>query len=324
MRKKLLGIIMLCACLAGILYLNTGSRVISIPDEKKEGSVMVNVYFNDEYIIKSVDLEEYLIGVVASEMPPLFEPEALRAQAVAARTYIIKKMITGGSEQDMGAAVCNDPAHCKGYIDDERAKMLYGEKWEDEYRGRIKTAVDSTRAEIMTYEDEPITATFFAMSGGRTENSADVWGQDLPYLHSVDSAVDAEAPGFETSVEVSLGEFKDKILKFDPDADFNKSAFENIERSGGGAVLCVTCFGVRIKGTQMRSIFSLRSANFEMSRSEDSVTFTVRGYGHGVGMSQWGANLLAKQGMNYVEILKTYYEGIEISNYTKTQEKINS
>ena len=252
------------------------------------------------------DFDKYIIGVVAAEMPALYNSEALKAQAVASRTYSINSMERGD--------ITDYSKIGQAYIDEaEMAKRWSGSF--DEYYSKIAEAVLSTSKEIILYEGEPIVAVFHAFSGGRTENSEDVWKEDLPYLKSVSSSFDANANGFEQEVRFSGSEFITLLQAVYPDLVFGKGdIIEQIkinEYTQGGYVKSITIGNKIMSGTTLRGILTLRSANFEVYRDMDKIVFVVKGYGHGAGMSQVGANCLAEEGYTYKQILEHYYSGID-------------
>ena len=259
--------------------------------------------------IQKFNLEDYLFGVVAAEMPAAFHEEALKAQAVAARTYIINKKIAGNSDHS-DADVCTDSIHCKAYLTENEIVSKYGEGWMTDYSAKIKKAIRDTAGEIAVYEEQPIEAVFHSTGSGITENAKDVWGGEVPYLVSVESPGDAESPVYLSDVPVSFKEIKEKV--FDKtNKDISVYAGE-ITRNESGSVKSIDIGGVQFGGVEVREMFSLPSANFEVSLSGENLVFHCKGKGHGVGMSQYGAQYFAKQGMNYKDILKTYYKGIEI------------
>lgn len=282
----------------------------------------INVYFTEEGKTHEVNMEDYLVCVVSAEVPASFHDEAIKAQAVAARTYIYnkyKKFTENPSlapDEHKDAAVCTDYTHCCAYYSKEKLQEIHGDEWMKTYYDKIVNCVRETKGEIILYEDEPITASFHASSGGcRTENSGDVWSNDLPYLVSVESPGEDKREGYNTVVTVSCDEFKAKINEKYPDAalgDDRNSWFGDISYTEGNSVNTIVIGNTQIKGTQMRSLFGLKSACFEISMLDDTVTFNVHGSGHGVGMSQHGANIMAREGKSYTDILKWYYTGVEI------------
>ncbi len=266
--------------------------------------------------VREYELEEYLIGVVGAEMPASFPDDALKAQAVAARTFIISRIMAdkGDVPEHKGAAVCTNPAHCKAWKSTEELCAAWGDKAEENLK-KIKTAVKATENEIIVYNGEPITAVYYSMSGGKTENAADVWGGEVPYLKSVASGFDENAPNFNSEASFTFDEFKEIILKEAPDAVFGENPaewFSDAALSEGGGVMSIKIGGVEFKGTKIRTMFSLRSHNFTVAPVGDKIVFKVKGYGHGVGLSQWGSKFLADSGKSYIDILKYYYTGVEV------------
>lgn len=263
--------------------------------------------------VETVTMADWLPGVVAGEMPASFEEEALKAQAVAARTYIMYSM---GREKPAHpeADVCDDPSCCKAHASDE----TLSEKWGSDYEAnwsKIQEAVSSTDGEYMSYGGEVIQAVFHSSSAGMTEDSSAIW-QAEPYLVSVDSPETAEnVPDYVTSVTVSPEDFRDTVLSAYPEAEFGDDpAFwlGAAVRDASGRVESVDIGGAQVPGTQLRTLFELRSTAFTLDYTEDGFLFTVTGYGHGVGMSQYGANVMAQDGSDYEDILTHYYPGAEL------------
>ena len=258
--------------------------------------------------VYDVDMQEYLIGVVAAEMPAYFEPEALKAQAVAARTYAMYCAATG---RHSDAQVCTDYACCQAWISREDMESNWGESFETNYAA-ISQAVEETRGEYLCYEGEPVFAAFHSSSCGATEDCGAIWNP-MPYLVSVPSPETADTvPGFVSQVELSSLDFRDTVLSAYPWADFTgeeSSWVGEISLEDSGRVAWAVLGGVEIPGTEIRSLFSLRSTAFTLEYTGSGFLFTVTGYGHGVGMSQHGANLMAAQGSDYTQILAHYYPG---------------
>lgn len=280
--------------------------------EKSMQTHEISVFFADENNTRTMNLDEYLCGVVAAEMPASFETEALKAQAVAARSYAIYKKNNPGNEHP-DAAVCTDFAHCKAYKSHHRMQQEWGGEFA-KYFNKINGAVTATSGEILTYDGEVALAVFHSQSGsGRTENSSDVWGGNVPYLVSVESHGEENAPNFYSTAVFSFEEFTKKINDEFPDIKIKSSdEIGEIEKSEGGSVKNITIAGVKISGKDIRKIFGLRSSCFKVIAEQESVKFEVSGYGHGVGMSQYGANTMAKEGYNYKQILTHYYSGTQI------------
>ncbi len=296
--------------LFSILILFPSLVALSFSEQKEKSRTtavpQVPVLHTDTNEIVCENLEDYLVGVVAAEMPASFHREALCAQAVAARTYILNRMESGEKSPDHpDAAVCTDSTHCKAWFSKEYMEESLGETWLSESYPKILEAVESTRGEILLYEQMPIVAVFHSTGSGKTENAEDVWGGALPYLRSVESAGDLDSPKFSSTTTVS----KDEICKT---LGVLIPTVGTYTRSEGGSVLAVDIGGFLFKGTDIRSYFHLNSANFEIEETETDFIFHVKGNGHGVGMSQYGANGMAQSGSTYPEILKTYYTGVEI------------
>ena len=296
--KKIISYIIAYALLTlGLPYL------IATPKKVESASEKIRVLNSSDGKIFETDLEEYLFGVIAGEMPASFNIEALKAQAVAARTFIINRKENPSADHP-DAVVCNDSTHCKAWLSNEEISEKFGDEWQKNYSKKIRDAVSSTNGEIIEYNGEPIVAVFHSTGSGKTENSGDVWSENLPYLKSVDSPGDNTSPKFYSNVTVSKQD-AEKILGV-------PLFIGNVIHTDGGSVKTMEISGKTFSGTEMRSLFGLNSANFTISENDNSITFNVTGHGHGVGMSQYGANSLAENGMNYKDILKTYYSGVDI------------
>jgi stage II sporulation protein D len=259
---------------------------------------------NENNEIETLDIEEYLVGVLAAEMPASFEEEALKAQAVASRTYAIYKINHNENKQyDILTDITN-----QSYITKEKMQ----EKWENDYEKyltKITTAVNETEDEVMYYDDEVIEAFYFSMSNGKTENSATVFSEDLPYIKSVDSTWENEdINNFLVTTTFSKTEFCQKLSL----ADCNNITISNITKTEGNRVKEMTINNKNYSGTNLRNLLNLRSTDIEIAINDNDILITTKGYGHGVGMSQYGANMMAKNGYNYKEILNYYYNDITI------------
>ncbi len=301
-------------CLS-IPNLGAGDRSAS-PVDETYGKAVASL---DLYDVKSgkttkIDLEEYITGVVAGEMPATFEPEALKAQAVAARTYTLEKMQNGGSSVKEGADMSTDSSRDQAYSDREARQAKWGSNFEA-YEQKLEAAVNATKGQIMVYDGQPIKALFHSTSGGMTEDVEKVYSAFLPYLRAVESRGEEDAPHFTGTKTVTASEFITAITK--EGAKINGKSPEGtvgeIKRTASGRVDTVTIGGKRFTGREIRSLFDLDSTNFTIGVSSSSVTFHTKGYGHGVGMSQTGANAMAKGGSNYAQILKHYYTGVKIA-----------
>ena len=290
-------------------------RTVVTPAVSQDSQITVRVQLGDGEVL-ALPLDKYLWRVVAAEMPASFEPEALKAQAVAARTYTMSKM-ERTSETHPDADVCTDITCCQAYITPEQAAVNWGDNAQA-YTEKISAAVSDTDGMAALYQGQPIQAVFFSSAAGKTVDAVEVWGNSVPYLTSVDSPEGEEVPNYHSNVTVPLEEFKSKLLAQYPGADLSGDPsgwFQNVVPNSAGGVETVDVGGVTVSGTALRTLFALRSTSFTVSADADGVTFSVTGYGHGVGMSQYGANALAKQGKNYVEILTWYYTGIEVAQY---------
>ncbi|MEG1633668.1 MAG: stage II sporulation protein D [Oscillospiraceae bacterium] len=259
---------------------------------------------------KTVSMAEWLPGVVAGEMPALFEEEALKAQAVAARTYIISRKRLGTSAHPE-ADVCDNPDCCKAHTSSENLRLKWGDNYESCMQ-KINAAVSATDGEYLSYGGEAIQALFHSSSPGRTEDSGALWAA-LPYLVSVDSPETAEdVPNFVTEVAVSVTDFASTLRAagYSPDLSATPDKWVGkLEEDGGGRVAVAPIGGTEFTGAELRRIFALRSAAFTLEYINGEFLFTVTGFGHGVGMSQYGANVMAKNGADYAEILARYYPG---------------
>ena len=264
--------------------------------------------------VATLTLADYLWRVVAAEMPASFETEALRAQAVTARTYTLYQMSIGANPNHPEADMCTDISCCQAYLDPEQAATNWGDG-ASAYAAKITDAVSSTDGQAIFYEGELIDAVFFSSAAGRTLDSVEVWGGSVPYLTGVESPEGEEVPNYHTTVTVPPEEFQAAFLAQYPQADLSGDPsgwFQNLQPTSSGGVDTVDVGGVSVKGTALRSLFGLRSANFTVTTGADGVTFSVTGYGHGVGMSQYGANAMAKEGATWQEILEHYYTGVTI------------
>ncbi len=261
-----------------------------------------------------MSMADYLWGVVAAEMPASFEPEALRAQAVCARTYSLWKL-QAGSHSGQEADVCADSSCCQAYISPEEAAQRWGEAAAGAYTAKIAAAVADTDGQVLTYGGELIQAVFFSSASGSTEDAAAVWGKSLPYLVSVDSPEGDEVPNYRSTVTLTAEQVKKLAGEAGLGTDLSGEPgewFQNLTRTASGRVASVELGGAELSGGAARSLFALRSACFDVSEKDGVFTFTVTGYGHGVGMSQYGANAMAREGVGWRDILAHYYTGAQL------------
>lgn len=264
----------------------------------------------------TLNLEEYTAGVVAGEMPSTFPTEALKAQAVAARTYAVSKIIRGaanGNSMDHPGSPLCDTTHCQVYRSPEELNKIKSAQWMKTQWPIIQKVVSDTAGQVMYYQgalvEQPL---FHSSSGGRTENSEDVFVSALPYLRSVDSPYESEAPYKEESTTIPLSTFVEKVRNAYGASAVNKDAIKVLSRSDGGRVETFQVGNKTVSGREIRDLFGLRSANFTLSFKDGNPVFTTSGYGHGVGMSQWGASGMAKEGYDYFDILTHYYSGVSL------------
>ncbi|MEG2701459.1 MAG: stage II sporulation protein D [Clostridia bacterium] len=273
---------------------------------------MLNVYLARENTMVQMPLESYVCGVVAAEMPAAYHLEALKAQAVAARTRALWQMEQGGCSEHESADICTDSAHCQGYASVGECKENWGKEY-SVYRERIVQAVQQTRDELLTYQNKPITVMYHAISGGKTEDVATVFSQSLPYLVSVDSAGEEGARGFYADSSFSFAEAANLLNAAMPGMKLTAEQLRQTltigEYTPTGRVRSVLVNGKEIAATVFRAALGLRSTWFTLSADSEKLVFHQRGYGHGVGMSQVGANSMAADGADYRAVLAHYYPG---------------
>lgn len=277
----------------------------------------VRLFHKKEEKVEELPLDQYLYGVVSSEMPANFEKEALKAQAVVARTYTLYKMIQNKGKHE-GADICDDSTCCQAWISKEDRLSKWKEEVREEYWNKIVNCVNETQGKMITYEGKPINAFFHSNSGGLTEVPINVWGgSGYPYLQSVQTAGEDAYSQYASKKTVTKEEFEQMIKKVHNNfkIDFTKKdCIEIKEYTEGNRVKTIQIGNLELSGVEVRTIFGLRSANFKVTIEKENITFEVIGYGHGVGMSQTGADSLAKQGQNYEEIIHHYYTGVEIKD----------
>ena len=272
--------------------------------EKENTQIYVKLLKDDK--IEVMSLDTYVFGVVLAEMPADFELEALKAQAVVARTYTCKKM---ENPKHSNADVCIDSACCQAYMD-EFSYLLAGGT--NESLQKVRSAVKATQSEVLKYDGELIEATYFSCSGGKTEDAAEVWGADVPYLQAVSSPGEEKASHYTDTVKFTAKEFAN-MLDISSEGSPGKWV-ENITYTEGSGVQTIVIQGKIFTGTEIRQKLGLRSTAFVISIAGNSVTVTTKGFGHRVGMSQYGADAMAVQGSLYQDILYHYYTGVTLSN----------
>lgn len=292
------------------------------PARIESSGTLVHLYLHKSGSIVKLPVEDYVVGVVAAEMPAEFPEEALKAQAVAARTYIMKRLIGGGVANPMhtGADVCDDHRHYQAWISKEEMKNRWGSLKYYQYYFKISMAVMSTGNEVLTYGGQLIDPVYHASCGGQgTISSGEVWKFDVPYLKGVPCPND-EDPEPVREVVFSSAEFKKATgedINALPVSTGGKGFFEVIEKTDGGQPKTVRIGTKVISAQEVREILGLRSTRFDMIRDGSGVKVTTVGYGHGVGMCQYGSKGLALEGLGYQDILKHYYTGAEINKTEK-------
>lgn len=262
--------------------------------------------------ITEMPLRDYLIGVVASEINAAYHEEAIKAQCVAAHTMLLysKEYKNDGLN---GADISDSSATHQGYLTEDEQREKWGENY-DAYREKIEKCVDEVIDFTIQYDSKPINAVFHSISNGQTENATDVWGGEYPYLISVNSVGDKLSPAYNSEVKVTAEKFKEIMSENGAKLGDEPSKWvEKITNTDTGMVKEIIIGGKAFKGTEIRTLFGLKSSTFTVKYTDENFVFTVSGYGHGVGMSQYGADYMARQGFTYKEILKHYYVGTEIS-----------
>lgn len=262
--------------------------------------------------IEKVPLEEYVTSVVASEMPAEFELEALKAQAIAARTYIVNHLLLHDEEDDEDVVVTDSTEH-QVYQSKADLKNTFGKDYHWKM-DKVEEAVAATANEIITYDEQPITPTFFSMSNGYTEDAENYWGNELPYLKSVESKWEEDNPKFTEQTVFTIEEVNERIGVQLPSG--SKLPID-IKRTDSNRVSEINLNGNSFSGREMREKLDLRSNDFSVAQKDNHLIFTTKGYGHGVGMSQYGANGMAKEGKSYKDIIHHYYQDVEISTITE-------
>lgn len=277
----------------------------------RDGECRLRVLDSGE--VTEMDLGAYLVGVLRAEMPASFPAEALKAQAVAGRTYTIYQLRQGARHET--ADICTDHTCCQAYLGEEEAWSRWGEDAAD-YETKIRSAVQETDGEVILYDAQPILAVFHSASAGLTRGAGEVWMSDLPYLQAVESPEKEESiPDYFSRAEFSAEEVKEKFLAAYPEMDFSAPCSQWLTEAAtdsAGSVVTVSVGGMKLKGAHVRNVLGLRSACFDWEIQDGKFVFYVTGYGHGVGMSQYGAAAMAEEGATWREILQHYYSGVEI------------
>lgn len=329
MKKFIILILFLCSAIFLFPFFIT-SIFNSSPDSNLETDS--GILFSEPYIVSlrlidqnqtiSINFEDYISGIVALEMPPTNNSEALKAQAVAARSFILNK-ISDYSNNNIspfheGAVLCNDFSHCNAWASIDTTASNWNEQNVDAYKEKIISAVYDTKGEYLAYDNKIATAFYHKISHGKTESSYDIWGVDRPHLKSVSSDFDTKASGFNSRVFYPEEAFFTVLSGLRPNL-FSKDFWhdkkcENITYTSGGSIATIQICGETFTGLEIANAFKLKSTCFTLTFDNSKVVFDVKGNGHCVGMSQFGANAMAENGSNYKEILNHYYTDTTISS----------
>lgn len=290
-----------------------------ILDKYNTKDLNIQVYITKDKKIQTMNIEEYVKGVVAGEMPVNFDIEALKAQAVAARTYGLAHLQKFGASRNPKAngADLNDTIQFQVYTNKEERMKLWPKKYAEEYWEKLSKAVEDTKEEVLVYENSLVMEPYyFSTSGGKTEDAVDVFSKEIPYLKSVESPGENRAPKYKTQFKYTYSEFTNILNEAFPKANLSseklKEQIEILEKSSAGSVKKMQIGDTDLTGSQFRSLFNLSSSNFTIDFNSKNISINCSGYGHGVGMSQWGADTMAKEGNDYKQILKHYYQGVDI------------
>lgn len=297
---------------------NTAEEVDANVKPTADSAVEVAVFRTAQSKVENIPLNEYLIGVVAAEMPAKFELEALKAQALTARTYYVKQMV-GGATTGLpnGAHVTDTTAH-QVYLNKEELKREWKEQFEQKY-AKVRHAVEETDGQILTYDGEPIEASFFSTSNGYTENSEDYWPNEIPYLRSVKSSWDTASPKYTEQKIIPISDFENRLgVKLTDRNQVGKIT----KRTAGNRVGEVEIGGKVLSGRDVRDALGLNSSDFQWHAKGDNIVIETKGYGHGVGMSQYGANGMAAEGKTYKDIVEYYYQGVEVASGENTLNQV--
>ncbi|KJS12071.1 MAG: stage II sporulation protein SpoIID [Peptococcaceae bacterium BRH_c8a] len=316
MRKIfLLTLILVLLLIFGLPYVINRSTEPPVREEE----TLVRLYRHDTDEVEVIPLDDYVTSVVAAEMPAEFHTEALKAQAVAARTYIVKRILAGGVSNTChpGADTCDNPSHSQAWLPRNVLKERWGALQYYQYYYKVRMAVDDTAGEIITYSGQPIDPVFHSACGGHTENSEDVWKYEVSYLRGVDCPYE-NVPQPEQSVTMPLDKVE-KALGVNLNTvavaatGGNAEPFQVVERTAAGKPKIVLVDGKNLAAVDVRQKLGLRSTDFKWTINGGQITIKTRGYGHGVGMCQYGAAGMAENGDDYRKILNHYYTGISIS-----------
>jgi stage II sporulation protein D len=328
MQKKML-LYLLCLILGMLIIpsLLVGAKSEPEIERSKESlkatpNLTISVYLTKEKQVIHLPLEEYIEGVVAAEMPATFHLEALKAQALVARTYIINRLRSGKLEDMKEWGTLGESAHVtdtvlhQTFLTQSELKKMWGDQFE-KHLSRIKQAVSETEGEVITYQGEPIYAAFFSTSNGKTENAEEYFGKAFPYLKSVSSEWDQVSPKYQQQKIILWNDLLKQLARIRPlplSLQPDPQSIRVLGYTSGGRVSKVKIGNQTYTGREIREALGLASNDFRYQIQGNKVIFTTYGYGHGVGLSQWGANLLAQRGKKVTEIIQHYYQGVSITN----------
>lgn len=330
--KKILGYILVIICIIFVLpsiftkkreKISKINETENVEENKKEivkydysKYSNIKLYHSKTSTTEEMPIDVYLYGVVSAEMPASYEMEALKAQAIVARTYTIYQIIHSNGKHEKGD-ICDDFGCCQAWISKEDRLNRWDEDVRTSNWDKIVEAVDSTQGKIITYAGAPIDAFFHSNSGGITETASNVWGgTNFPYLQCVETAGEESYSGYNSEVEFSREELINKLKSkhSDVEIDFDEeNCIQITEYTESKRVRTIKFGNVQIAGTEARSLLGLKSTNFSFEINGDKIKFIVIGYGHGVGMSQTGADSMAKSGSSCEDIIRHFYSGIEVS-----------
>lgn len=305
--------------------INRDQEALLLVIEEQPDPKVPNIYVQlcTEDGIQEILMEEYLIGVLLSEMPMSFELEALKAQAVAARTFTLRQL-EAGKHSDFD--LCSRSTCCQAWNMPEKMREHFGVVF-DSYWEKAKLAVEQTEGEVLTYDGELIEAVYFSCSGGMTEDAVAVWGTDVPYLQSVVSKGEEGSEKFQSCVRISAETFAKIMTEENAEVRLSGSPygwFGVSTLTNGGGIQSIEVGGINFSGTKIRELMKLNSTKFHIEPGNEEIIFWVSGYGHRVGMSQYGANAMAKEGRTYRDILDHYYTGVSIENYIQKMQHSES
>ena len=289
----------------------------TLSDEKNDSDT-ISVFMTSTQKTEKMSIRDYIIGAVSAEMPASYSDEALKAQALAAVTFAEYLKRNGSDENINGADISNDSSVHQGYMSPDEMKEKWGDTYE-KYSQKVADAVDEVIDKVITYDGEPIMAAYHAISAGQTESAENIWGKDIPYLRSVESEGDKYSSRYSSQAVFTCDEIKNAAKSYAGDSykEYDGDEEDMIiinSVSPVGTVLSVTVCGQKMTGMELRNLLSLKSPTFDVTYDDGSFVFDVRGYGHGVGMSQYGADCYAEQGMTYEEIIAHYYPGTKIED----------